>query len=95
MRDRGVTGLLVAVFVVLLLDLGARFSMSSPGEQAPAQARAVGISSVVRGDTLFLFRTFEDGRTEVTSTLFDVDSAHPNGPLILVPATKWSALRMK
>ncbi len=95
MRNQGVQGMLVAVVMLLLLNLAAQFSMSSAKEQATAQGRVVGITSALRGDTLFLFRTFEDGRTEAMSTQFDINPVERSGPLVLKPAESWSPLQVK
>ncbi len=95
MGNLSIKGLLVAVVVLLLLNLAARTGMSSGKEQAPIQGRVVSMTSVVRGDTLFLFRTYESGWTEATFTQFDVDPADRGGPLVLKPAEPWSPLKMK
>ena len=97
MRHTSVKGLLVAVAVLLVLNLVAQYGVSAAKGQAPVRGGVVGITSVVRGDTLFLFRTFENGRTEAMSTQFDVSPtpADRSGPLILKPAEPWAPVKMK
>ncbi len=95
MRNQGVKGLLVAAVVLLLLNLAAQFSTSSAKEQIVGQSRVVGIATATVGNTIFLFRTFEEGRTDVTSTQTDVDETNRSGPLVLQPASRWSPLKMK
>lgn len=68
MTQRGIKGLLVAVVALLVLDLAAQFSMSFAKAQETPKARVVSTAAVSPGggDYLWLFRTFDDGRTEVS-----------------------------
>jgi hypothetical protein len=95
MGNQSAKGLLVALVALLLLNSAPRFSMSSVREQTTPQGRVVGITSALRGDTLFLFRTFEDGRTEAMSAQFDINPVERGGPLVLKPAEPWSPLKAK